>query len=98
VARYRDGGPLIPRLSGRLAWWLWGIAHVYFLIGFRNRIAVAVNWAWNYATFQGGTRLITGADPNEAPPLRTEAAAEATPVVRGVPAKEGKGSSALTAT
>ena len=51
------------RLSGYLAWWLWGVAHIYFLIGFRNRLAVAMNWAWNYVSFQRGTRLITGSDP-----------------------------------
>src|SRR5713101_6336800 len=39
---------------------LWSLAHVYFLIGFRNRLAVAMNWCWNYVTFQRGTRLITG--------------------------------------
>jgi hypothetical protein len=33
---------------------------IYFLIGFRNRLAVAMNWGWNYITFQRGTRLITG--------------------------------------
>jgi NADH dehydrogenase len=36
------------------------LAHVYFLIGFRNRLIAAMNWAWNYLTFQRGTRLITG--------------------------------------
>jgi hypothetical protein len=39
---------------------LWSLAHIYFLIGFRNRLAVAVNWGWNYVTLQRGTRLITG--------------------------------------
>jgi NADH dehydrogenase len=34
--------------------------HVYFLIGFRNRFSVALNWSWNYITFQRGSRLITG--------------------------------------
>ena len=62
------------RLSGYLAWWLWGLAHIYFLIGFRNRLAVAMNWAWNYVSFQRGTRLITGADP-EADPASPAAAA-----------------------
>lgn len=57
------------KLSGRLAWWLWGLAHIYFLIGFRNRVAVVTNWAWNYLTFQRGTRLITGADPGDPVPL-----------------------------
>ena len=48
------------RLSGRLAWLLWGLAHIYFLIGFRNRVAVALDWFWAYLTFQRGARLITG--------------------------------------
>jgi NADH:ubiquinone reductase (H+-translocating) len=48
------------RLSGRLAWLAWGMAHIYFLIGFRNRVAVAVDWLWSYLTYQRGARLITG--------------------------------------
>jgi NADH dehydrogenase len=50
-------------LSGYLAWWLWGLAHIYSLIGFRNRLVVAMNWAWTYVSFQRGARLITGPDP-----------------------------------
>jgi NADH dehydrogenase len=48
------------KLKGFLAWVLWSVAHIYFLIGFRNRLVVATNWLWNYVTFQRGTRLITG--------------------------------------
>ena len=48
------------KASGPVAWLLWSLAHIYFLIGFRNRLAVATNWCWNYITFQRGTRLITG--------------------------------------
>ncbi len=48
------------RLSGFPAWVLWSIAHIYFLIGFKNRMVVALNWIWNYVTFQRGARLITG--------------------------------------
>jgi NADH dehydrogenase len=48
------------RIKGFVAWLLWSVAHIYFLIGFRNRLIVATNWLWNYATFQRGTRLITG--------------------------------------
>ena len=48
------------KLSGFFAWLLWSVAHIYFLIGFRNRLVVATNWLWNYVTFQRGTRLITG--------------------------------------
>ena len=50
-------------LSGLfLAWVLWSVAHIYCLIGFRNRFVVALNWAWSYITFQRGSRLITGLD------------------------------------
>ncbi len=48
------------QLTGRLAWLVWGLAHIYFLIGFRNRMAVAVDWLWSYLTYQRGARLITG--------------------------------------
>jgi NADH:ubiquinone reductase (H+-translocating) len=50
------------RLTGRLAWLVWGVAHIYFLIGFRNRMAVATDWLWSYLTYQRGARLITGRD------------------------------------
>ncbi len=49
------------RLRGYFGWWFWGIAHVYFLIGTRNRFSVAFNWLWSYLTFQRGARLITRA-------------------------------------
>ena len=58
------------RLSGLLAWLLWSVAHIYFLIGFRNRATVAMSWAWSYFTFQRGTRLITGHEPEPAVPAR----------------------------
>src|SRR6516165_5100694 len=48
------------KLSGVWAWLLWSLAHIFFLIGSRNRLAVVINWCWNYVTFQRGTRLITG--------------------------------------
>jgi NADH dehydrogenase len=73
--RYRDLGSLATigrsravaqfgkfKVSGFLAWVLWSVAHVYFLIGFRNRFVVVLNWAWSYVTFQRGSRLITGID------------------------------------
>ncbi len=46
-------------LKGWIGWIFWGIAHVYFLIGLRNRIAVGFNWLWDYATFGRRARLIT---------------------------------------
>jgi NADH dehydrogenase len=49
------------KLTGRLAWWLWGIAHIYFLIGVRAPVLVAAQWFWAYLTFGRGARLITGA-------------------------------------
>jgi NADH dehydrogenase len=48
------------RLTGRIAWLVWGAAHIYFLIGFRNRLVVALDWLWSYLTYQRGARLITG--------------------------------------
>jgi NADH dehydrogenase len=50
------------KLSGRIAWLVWSLAHIYFLIGFRNRLAVAVDWLWSYITYQRGARIITGSD------------------------------------
>ncbi|HYW64798.1 MAG TPA: NAD(P)/FAD-dependent oxidoreductase [Bradyrhizobium sp.] len=47
------------KLRGAIAWWIWGIAHIYFLIGLRNRLAVAINWLWIYTRSQRGARLIT---------------------------------------
>jgi NADH dehydrogenase FAD-containing subunit/uncharacterized membrane protein YphA (DoxX/SURF4 family) len=49
------------RVRGAPAWWLWGTAHIAFLIGVRNRIAVLATWLWAYLTFRRGSRLITGA-------------------------------------
>jgi NADH dehydrogenase len=46
--------------SGFLAWLIWSIAHIWFLIGFRSRIAVGLSWLWNYLTYQRSARLITG--------------------------------------
>ena len=47
-------------ISGFLAWLAWLFVHVFFLIGFRNRIIVLVQWAWSYFTYERGARLITG--------------------------------------
>ncbi len=52
-----DFGPL--RVSGAPAWWLWGAAHVTFLVGTRNRASVIVEWIWAYLTLRRSTRLIT---------------------------------------
>jgi len=52
-----DLGPL--KIRGFLAWVLWVFVHIYYLIGFRTRIVVLLEWAWAYLTFQRGARLIT---------------------------------------
>jgi NADH dehydrogenase len=70
--RYRDKGLMatigraaavarVGRLefSGLVAWLAWLLVHVFFLIGFRNRVAVILQWAWSYLTFKRGARLIT---------------------------------------
>ncbi len=54
-----DIGPV--KASGALAWLFWLFLHIFWLIGFRNRIAVLTEWAWSYVTFQRRVRLITGA-------------------------------------
>src|SRR5262249_15125604 len=45
-------------LSGRPAWLVWSVAHIFFLIGFRSRIVVALHWLWPSAPFRGGARII----------------------------------------
>jgi NADH dehydrogenase len=47
-------------ISGFVAWLAWLFVHIFFLIGFRNRIIVMVQWAWSYFTYERGARLITG--------------------------------------
>ncbi len=71
--RYRDEGMLATigrgaavanlrwiKLTGWIAWMFWGLIHIYFLIGFRNRMMVFLNWVWAYFTYRLGARLITG--------------------------------------
>ena len=78
--RYRDYGTLATigrqravidfgwmRLEGLAAWLIWSTAHLYFLVGFRNRLVVGLNWLWNYLTFNRGARLITGVAPTRPP-------------------------------
>lgn len=50
------------RFTGFPGWVIWSLAHVYFLVGFRNRMAVASHWLWSYLTWERGARLITGAE------------------------------------
>ena len=71
--RYRDYGNLATigrmaavvhlgrlRFSGALAWWFWLTAHIFFLIGFRNRLVVMLNWTWAYWSYQRAARIILG--------------------------------------
>jgi NADH dehydrogenase len=61
------------RLTGRLGWLLWSAVHIYFLIGFRNRVVVAAEWLWSYLTYQRGARLIL--DSRASPAVARPAAA-----------------------
>ena len=76
--RYRDDGSLATigrmaavaqfgrlKLSGLLAWWVWLVAHIAFLIGFRNRLVVLLDWAWAYWTYQRHARIVTGRDDGD---------------------------------
>ena len=47
-------------ISGYFAWLAWLFIHIMFLIGFRNRLIVLIQWAWSYLTYERGVRLITG--------------------------------------
>ena len=71
--RYRDYGSMATvgrgsavadigavKASGLLAWFIWLFIHIFWLIGFRNRLVVLIEWAWLYGTFQRSVRLITG--------------------------------------
>jgi NADH dehydrogenase len=51
-------GPL--RFSGRWAWWFWLLAHIYFLIGFRNRLVVLMDWGSAYLSFSRNARVVAG--------------------------------------
>ncbi len=53
------------QLRGWFAWWIWGLAHIYFLIGARNRLLVASQWLFSYLTYGRGARLIVGSDRPE---------------------------------
>ena len=77
---YRDKGSLATigraagvadfgrlKLSGFMAWFAWLAVHIFFLIGFRNRLLVMLQWAWAYLTYQRGARLITGETPTSRP-------------------------------
>jgi NADH dehydrogenase len=48
------------QFSGLFAWWFWLVAHLFFLIGFRNRLVVLMDWAWSYWTYQRNARIIVG--------------------------------------
>ena len=60
--------------GGLLAWVVWTFVHIFFLIGFRNRILVMIQWAWSYVTYGHGARLITLDDNPELPAKVAEAA------------------------
>jgi len=47
------------KFSGILAWLLWSLIHIFFLIGFRNRLRVFMEWVWHYITFKRGVRIIS---------------------------------------
>ncbi len=53
-------------ITGRLAWFLWLFVHIMYLVGFRNRISVLLQWAYAYLTFQRGVRLVTESAPHRA--------------------------------
>jgi NADH dehydrogenase len=96
--RYRDKGMLATigrgaavaaigpiKASGFFAWLLWLFVHIFFLIGFRNRLIVMIHWAWSYVTFDRGARLIT--EPLKEPLVEPKDAGAETVGVHSVAAK-----------
>jgi len=77
------------KLSGFVAWMLWLVVHVVYLIGFRNRFSVLLEWAWAYFTHERGARLITGELPLARGALPSEEEAPVSRVGRRVMAEEG---------
>lgn len=65
------------KLSGLAAWVLWLVVHIMYLVGFRNRVVVLINWAWAYLTLSRGARLITGDIEHERNPPTAVAAVKA---------------------
>jgi NADH dehydrogenase len=63
--------------GGFLAWLIWTFVHIFFLIGFRNRVLVMIQWAWSYLTYGRGARLIVAETPTTAPQLPAVPAAAA---------------------
>ncbi len=57
------------RLKGWIAWWVWGLAHIYFLIDTKNRLFVAMSWLWIYLSGQRSARLITQGDATKKAPI-----------------------------
>lgn len=62
--------------GGLLAWLTWTFVHIFYLIGFRNRVLVMIQWAWSYITYGRGARLIAGETPCAVPPMPMSAAKE----------------------
>ncbi len=94
--RYRDYGNFatigrksavietpVLRLRGLVAWWIWGIGHIYFLIGVHSPVVVALSWLRQYLTYGRGARLITGTLPES--PDETREQAPANDGMRGEP-------------
>jgi NADH dehydrogenase len=79
-------------MSGFFAWVLWWAVHIFFLIGFRNRVAVMFGWIWNYLTFQRGARIITSS------PLPEDSSQLAIQPGSVAPAAQGAGSAPPTQT
>lgn len=69
IGRHRAVGDLgWLRIKGYVAWWFWLVLHIFWLIGFRNRLTVMTQWAFSYMTYQRSTRLITGDETWPGPP------------------------------
>jgi len=102
--RYRDKGSLATigraaavaqigrlQLAGAFAWLGWLVIHIAYLIGFRNRVLVLIQWAWSYLTYDRGARLITGEAFDQPPITCAQQSWHAPAPLRVPPASDGEG-------
>src|SRR3569833_838598 len=73
------------KLTGWIGWWAWGLAHIYFLIGMKNRIFIALNWLWIYLTGYRSARLITQDEPRANPVSASPAGGSGSAGTAGTP-------------
>jgi len=71
--------PSGARFKGPLAWYMWLVLHLAYIVGFRSRVSVLVNWIWSYFTYDRHARIIVSVEPSPRPALKAPAPPQRTP-------------------